>query len=345
LPDRPLAGILSTMRLPSLPSHLRHALILLLTPLTTLAATADSLFINANPGTTYGDRTIANVTWGDGYPSATLTFFTDTNLVFTPEQGGGQKQRLANNGLAPFTPNNNNPTFLAVYTNTLRLNALIADTGTVTATYTFSHPATLIDLIITDVDDQDVVFVSATDANHQPLAPSNLLLIAEGDLSMTNNAGSRPPLELASPPIWFPATGTLTSAVPFNENRSYSILRVPAGIAVRSLSVTCTGYRPDQDGPGSSGLGSHVYVNLWASPRPATWLPALTPPEPLPRWNIPSRSGHTYRVYASTNTWSWELLSAVTGPPPPAGYATWTDPTQPANRPPTRFFRYEESPP
>ena len=64
----------------------------------TWAAPAGSLFINANPGTTYGNRTFTSVVWGDGYPLVSLQFNTDTGVVFSAMLGGGPAQRIANNG-------------------------------------------------------------------------------------------------------------------------------------------------------------------------------------------------------------------------------------------------------
>ena len=230
------------------------------------AADAGCLFLNAN-ATLYGDRGFTNVVWGDGYPAVSAQFVTDTNIVFAAGDGGGPKQRMANNGLTPWTTESDNPAFLASYTNVLRLNAMIADTGTVTLTYTLAAPMTLVDLLVTDVDQDDRVQVALTAPGGAVLSPTNLQFIGEGDLSLTVNAGGRPPLELATPPAWTSVNGTLTSRVTWNENRSYTILRVPEGLAVETLTLSFTGARADTDGPAGAGLGSHVYVTLWATPR------------------------------------------------------------------------------
>jgi len=288
------------------------------------AAPAESLRINANPGTQYGNRTFTNVVWGDGYPLVSVAFVTDASIVFSPDHGSGQKQRFANNSLTPGTLQNDNPDFISIYTNILRLNAMIADTGTVTTTYTFSAPMTLIDLIICDVDDNDMLQVSATGPGGIPLSPSIFQFIADGDLSMTNNAGGRPPLELATPPLWDPVSGVLTSVVSWNENRTFTILRVPEGTAVESIVLTFNGYRADNDGPDGSGLGAHIYVNLWATPR-APVMSAAMAEDFSAQWTIPTLPGLSYSVSASTNTTTWEVLGSFAGPTAPTGHVVWAD--------------------
>jgi hypothetical protein len=291
----------------------------------TLAAPAGSLFFNANPGTAYGDRSFSNVVWGDGYPTASLAFYTDPLVVFPPGEGGSASQRIANNGIAPGTSNNNHPWFVATYTNTLRLNALIADTGTVSAVYTFASPMTLIDLIVCDVDDLDNAVISATGADDQPLAMSNFILFAEGDLSMTNNAGSRPPLELATPPVWNAVSGVLSSSVSWNENRSFTVLRVNEGTAVKSIRVDFTGYRTDTDGPGGSGLGAHIYVNVWASPRVFAWTTSTSMTEGI-IGSIPTLPLLHYQLEISTNGMMWETVNTVTGAAAPVATMPVADP-------------------
>ena len=302
------------------------------------AAPAGSLWINANPGTQYGNRTFTNVVWGDGYPTVSVEFITDDTVVFPPGHGGGQKQRFANNGIAPGNQNNNNPAFTGIYTNTLRLNAMIADTGTVTTTYTFSYPMTLIDLILCDFDDNDMAWISATGPDGEALPPSIFEFIMEGDLSMTNNAGNRPPLELATPPLWNPVSGVLTSAVSFNENRSYTVLRVPEGVAVKTITITFTGYRADNDGPDGGGLGAHIYVNLWATPRDSAWQPASA--ESTVQWRIPTLPGVMYEISSSSNFTHWELLDTLVGPSAPTGHVIWTDATVTNHPSMHRMYRF-----
>jgi len=270
----------------------------------------ECLFLNAN-GATYGNRAFTNVVWGAGYPTVSAQFSTSTNIVFSPADGGGQKQRMANNTLNPGLAESDNPDFISVYTNNLRLNAMIADTGTVSLTYTFSSAMTLIDLMLTDLDQDDVLTVSLSGSGGS-IAPSNLVFVDEGDLSLTINAGGRPPLELATPPMWNPATGQLAAQVTWNENRSYTILRVPEGIAVSNIVLTFTGANTDTDGPSGPALGSHVYVTLWATPRPLL----LAQPEiiePNFRFTFPSLPGRVYRVRAGTDPNAWSTIQTVTG--------------------------------
>lgn len=297
------------------------------------AAPAGSLFVNANPGTAYGNRTFTSVVWGDGYPVVSLQFNTDTGVVFAAALGGGPAQRIANNGLTPGTLNNDHPDFISVYTNTLRLNALIADTGTVTAVYSFSFPMTLVDIILCDLDDDDRAVISATGAGGAIIAPSNFALVAEGDLSLTNNAGGRPPLELATPPTWNPATGELVAQVAWNENRSYTILRIPEGVAVETVTIAFTGAHADGDGPAGSGLGSHVYANLWATPRPEHIAAAAT--NPL-TWHIPTLPGLPHALETSADLATWTTLNTVTGPAAPAARVAWTN----FSIGPAGYFRY-----
>lgn len=303
------------------------------------AAEAGCLFVNANPGSSYGNRSFTNIIWGDGYPLVSVSFTTDPAIVFSAEHGGGQKQRFANNGLTPNTLNNDNPDFISVYTNILRLNATIADTGTVTTTYTFSFPMTLIDLIVTDVDDRDVVQITPRGPGGVVLPPSVFELIADGDLSLTNNAGGRPPLELASPPLWNEVSGVLTAAVGWNENRSYTILRVPEGVLVESLTLAFTGHRADQDGPDGPGLGAHVYAALWATPR-ASIIQSADLQLSSPTLTIPTLPGLSYGIAKSSDLITWDHHDVISGPSAPTAHVVWVDVGWTNVPPNTRFYRY-----
>jgi len=306
------------------------------------AAEAGCLFVNANPGTAYGDRAFTNVLWGDGYPAVSVTFSSDVSIVFSPGDGGGQKQRFANNGIAPGNLNNDNPAFISVYTNTLRLNAMIADTGTVTTTYAFTSPMTLVDVIVCDVDDGDSVRVIPYGPGGAALSPSIFELVTAGDLSLTNNASGRPALEAATPPAWNNVSGVLTAAVAWNENRSYTILRVPDGIAVQAVAIEMTGNQPDADGPAGSGLGSHVYVCLWATPR-AEVMEIADPAAASPAWRFPSLPGHVYRVATSTDLDTWSVATNLPGPSAPTGHIAWSDTTWTNPAESVRFYRYTRS--
>jgi len=305
--------------------------------LRTEAAPAECLFVNANPGSSYGDRSFTNITWGDGYPTVSVTFVTDPSIVFT--NAGEPKQRFANNGLTPGSLDNDNPDFISVYTNNLRLNATIADTGTVITTYTFSSPMTLVDLLVCDVDDLDVVQITPYGPGGDPLPPSIFEVVEQGDLSLTNNAGGRPPLELATPPIWNETSGVLTSVVSWNENRTYTILRVPEGIAVKSIKLEFTGHRRDTDGPGGAGLGSHIYIALWATPR-ALRLQAASLQSGLPAIYVPTLPGLFYEISSSSNLVTWSFAGTQVGPAAPTGHVAWVDSSWPNVVQGPRFYRF-----
>lgn len=308
------------------------------------AAPAGCLYVNANPGSVYGDRTINSIVWGDGYPTVNVFFQTDTNIVYPPEHGGGQKQRFANNGLAPGSLNNDNPAFISIYTNTLRLNAMIADTGTVSTLYTFSEPMTLIDVIVCDLDSRDVVTVTAFDSNNVAMPASIFEVMGEGDLSLTNNAGGRPPLELATPPVWDAVSGVLTASVPWNENRTFTILRVPEGTSVGAIKLEFHGFETDTDGPGGSRLGSHIYAALWASPR-SDAIATLDSTNGAPVLTLPTLPGLLYEISSSSDLDVWNPLAVLTGQASPVTHAVWThvgggDPAEGIE-----FYRYRRSAP
>jgi len=268
----------------------------------------------------------------------TVSFETDASIVFT-NAGAGQKQRFANNWLWPDTLDNDNPDFIMIYTNRLRLNATIADTGTVTTTYTFSSPMTLVDLIVCDVDDLDVVQITPFGPGGVPLPPSILELVAQGDLSLTNNAGGRPPLEVATPPIWNETSGILTAAVAWNENRSYTILRVPEGLAVESIDLEFTGHRRDADGPSGAGLGAHVYVALWATPRELKVQSAGLQSD-RPAINVPTLPGLMYEISSSSNLVTWNYFDTLVGPSAPTGHVEWVDSSWTNVVQDPRFYRF-----
>ncbi len=272
----------------------------------------------------YGDWSTSNVVWGDGYPTVNAVFSADESLVFDVEHGGGYRQKIGTNSLVSSTPavpnaQNDNPSFIETYPNTLRLNALIADTGTIIMTYTLSFPTELVDIIIADVDEGDSVVVSATDAAGNAVAPASLQMVGEGDLSLTINAGGRPPLELATPPSWNAGTGTLAAQVTWNENRSFTILRPLPGVALKTITLTFTGNRADSDGPTGSGLGSHIYAALWATPRILEVLQfsVANPTQFLLRWT--SLPGLSYRVQTNTElSEPWTQETTVAGAAAPA---------------------------
>lgn len=287
------------------------------------AADAGCLFLNAS-GSLYGNRGFTNVIWGDGYPAVSAQFVTDPAIVFAPEHGSGPKQRMANNGLTPGAAENDNPAFVGIYTNVLRLNALIADTGTVALTYTLATPMTLFDLLVTDVDQDDRVLISMTAPGGAPLSPTQLQFAGEGDLSLTLNAGGRPPAELATPPAWTADQGTVTARVTWNENRSYTILRIPEGVAVETITVTFAGSRADSDGPSGSALGAHVYVALWATPR-RVGVAGLDVDASGVHLRVPTLPALAYHVFSGPAVGQWVETNVLVGLSTPAGHTWWTD--------------------
>jgi hypothetical protein len=302
------------------------------------AADAGCLFLSAS-GSLYGNRGFTNVTWGDGYPAVSAQFVTDPAIVFAPEHGSGPKQRMANNGLTPGTAENDNPAFVGTYTNVLRLNALIADTGTVALTYTFAAPMTLVDLLVTDVDQDDRVLISMTAPGGAPLSPTQLQFAGEGDLSLTLNAGGRPPAELATPPAWTADQGTVTARVTWNENRSYTILRVPEGVVVETITVTFMGSRADSDGPSGSALGAHVYVALWATPRVPAVADVRTA-DGVVQLRVPTLPGLAYHVLSGDGVGEWTATNTVVGPAA-TGHVWWAE-TGPVSA--ARFHTYDRAP-
>jgi hypothetical protein len=285
----------------------------------------------------YGDWTANATAWGDGYPAVSGVFAADESLVFPPAEGGGYRQKIGTNTLDPGTTSNDNPAFTGVYPTSLRLNALIADTGVVALTYTLAFATELVDILVCDVDEDDSVVVSATDAAGVPIPASSFARVSEGDLSLTINAGGRPPLELATPPAWNPGTGALVAQVAWNENRSFTVLRPLPGVAVKTVTLTFDGARADSDGPAGAGLGSHIYAGLWPTPRRFEIREAVRQPggSLLLRWT--SLPGLGYRVERSLTVGGWGPVVDVTGASSPATTTDHTVVPDPAA--PRQFYR------
>jgi hypothetical protein len=113
----------------------------------------------------------------------------------------------------------------------------------------------------------------------------------------------------ASPPSWDSTAGQLRSAVTWNENRSFTVLR-PSG-PVQRIAVRMTGTIANLSGPGY--WGSHAYVALWATPRPFRVLDLHPAGEDglLIRWT--SLPGILYRVFRSPDLLDWVEIATVNG--------------------------------
>jgi hypothetical protein len=260
------------------------------------------------------DWSIEELRWRQGYPRLNVSFDTDEAIRFSDSQGGGQRQLIANVDLSPGTPAHDNPAFTDVYPTTLPMLALIADVGTVTLTFHLEYETILVDLIIADVDENDLVEVAGYGQGASPGVDVEWAVAAEGDLSRFINAAGRTATELASPPIWDSVTGQLRSAVTWNENRSFTVLR--PSFPVHTITVRFTGAIANVSGSGF--WGAHVYVALWATPRPFRIVeirPTLDD-KTLIHW--PSLPGVPYRLFRSPDMVNWTEVGASIGPPAPA---------------------------
>jgi hypothetical protein len=258
------------------------------------------VFVTVN-GSVLGDWSRQDIRWGQGFPVVSVHFDTDEAIT------GAQRQSIWDNEFARGSPANDQPEFTKVYPTNLRINALVANTGTIKLTYDLMFATQLVDLMVLDVDDEDVVRIECRGVGGAALSPDVLQVFMQGDLSRYINAPDRPPLELATPPIWNPATGMLTAGVPWNENRSFTIFR--PSVPLSSITLTFTGKRPAP----VDNWGSHIYAALWATPRPFTLT--QTPPgftgEFHLRW--PSLPGVTYRILRSSDLLNWIEAAKVEG--------------------------------
>jgi hypothetical protein len=274
------------------------------------------------------------LSWGQGYPAVNVSFDTDESIRFSAAQGGGLKQLITELEIARGSQMNDQPEFTTAYTNNLKVNGLIADIGSVTLTYNLGFATRLLDLLVLDVDDEDVVHIECRDLHGDFLNPGLLEIVMEGDLSRYANAPGRPAAEPATPPLWDAATGTLTSAVIWNENRSYTVLRPT--VAVSQVQVTFTGRR----GAAAPGQwGSHIYTALWATPRPLELI-ALSHDQHAGyrlRWN--SLPDVPYHILSSSDLQTWADAKAVLGAASPAVTTDTVLAGGPAE--PVRFFKIQ----
>ena len=236
-------------------------------------------------GPIYRDWERPNLQWGYGYPTVNVRFDLDEGI-------GRQRQIIADNEIVRGSNMNDQPDFISNYSGNLRVNFLAADFGQAKIIYDFAFPTQLFDLMVLDVEEDDHIRIECRKPDGTPIDPRLLQLVMQGDLSRNYNAPDRPPSEAATPPVWDPVAGTLSAAVTWNENRSYTVLR--PSVPVASITLTFAGNR----------TGAHIYAGLWARP------PALAlienrhvQGESHLRWT--SLPGISYRVMQSSNLIDW----------------------------------------
>jgi len=243
-------------------------------------------------GPLYQDWSGPSLQWDQGYPGVNVRIDLD-------EATGGQI--IADNEFVVGSHLNDQPAFTTTYTSNLRVNFLSAGFGQMKITYDLAFPIQLLDLMLLDVDEEDHVAIECRNRDGAPVDPRLLQLVMEGDLSRNFNAIGRPPSEAATPPVWNAAAGTLTAAVTWNENRSFTVLR--PSVPVSSITLTFTGKR----------TGAHIYPLLWATPRrfEVTETRRTATGESHLRWT--SLPGIPYRVMRSSNLADWVQVWAGDG--------------------------------
>ena len=93
-----------------------------------------------------------------------------------------------------------------------------------TVNYRFDGPMAMFDFIVYDIDQDDVVQITAKDAAGNAITDFSGWLVLNGDFTSWNN----PPAAVV--PTWDPATGLLNSNTGgANENRNYVVLRPTGG--------------------------------------------------------------------------------------------------------------------
>lgn len=240
--------------------------------LTPLAARAQAFVEYPSHPATYGDHAIA-ATWPGGPVSVVVEFESDESVLHG--DGLGQSQRTARNTLTFLPPSaSSNPQdyddlqLVARYSGRLPLLQQMSSNGVSVLRYRFGAPvASGFDLFVTDVDSGDSVSVRAFDANGGPVDMRTWPRVAGGDLSWFKDTGT------AFSSIVAPAPLSTVSAeqhvlVAFdgnNANRSYTILRAPAGPAVASVELQFRGLQ-NSASRAAGGTGAHVYTAIATSP-------------------------------------------------------------------------------
>lgn len=247
-------------------AHIALATVVL--ALTPRAGTAQQFVEYPGHPATYGDHQI-NATWTGGPSSLVLTFESDETILH--EDGVGQSQRTARNTLTYAPPSDPaNPqdyddlAVIDLYGGRLPLLQQMSADGTSTLRFEFTPPVEIgFDLFITDVDTADDVRLRAFAPGAAPVDMLTWTVTAEGDLSLFKNTGTGYSDIIAPPPTVSSTSADLRLQAidATNYNRSYTVLRAPAGASVERLEIEFTGI---QNSPtrAQGGNGAHIYVGL-----------------------------------------------------------------------------------
>lgn len=222
----------------------------------------------AHPAT-YGDHTI-NATWvGGPVSSVQLQFSSDESILHG--DGVGQSQRTARNTLTHTPPADATnpqdfdvPKLVANYGGRLPLLQQMSANGTSGLTYRFSSPVDAgFDLFVTDIDTSDAATVAAFGPGGLAIDMLTWQLIEAGDLSTYKNTGTGFSSIVAPLPLTTFATNEIsfTAADATNYNRTYAILRAPAGTPVESVSISFAGIQ-NSASRAAGATGSHIYLAL-----------------------------------------------------------------------------------
>ncbi len=115
-------------------------------------------------------------------------------------------------------------------------------------THDFSEPVTDLNLILYDIDENDVVTITARDARGNPITDFSTWSSLTGDMTTWNDPPS------AALPSWDPTTGIVSASTANNENRSYLILKPDQPV----LEITVH-FDPEDV------AGRHMYVGLFGN--------------------------------------------------------------------------------
>jgi len=226
-----------------------------------------------NQNQTYGDHTL-NSDWDGVDVGITVTF--DSDDVTTHEDGVGSSQRTARNTqnfVGPAGPDNprsyDNELLVETYGNRLPLIQQMSSTGTSIFTYAFDTPIDFsVDLFVTDVDRSDQVVVTAYDGANNLIDMTQWELVSEGDLSTYRDTGGAFSETVAPVPDTVFDTDfiSLDAVDSINYNRSYSILRSPAGANLSRIEISFAGIQ-NSPSRASPNTGSHIYLALSTVPQ------------------------------------------------------------------------------